>query len=99
MRLSDSIQALCNFDAMVAEAHKRTSKRDKERSVVKDLSYYEEDFLDDEDELGFQRIERRPSRHSSKQPRIKKDNFRKQKQAKQKERKVIEQNSQIFDEE
>ena len=99
MRLFDSIQALHNFDVLAREAHIRASVKDKERLLVKDLSYYEEDFLDDEDELGFQRIERRPSRHSTKQPRVKKDNFRKQKQAKQKEHKLIEQNSQIFNEE
>lgn len=57
---------------------------------MKDASYYEEDFLDDEDDVSFSKINHNAGRHSFKNPRIKKDNFRKQKQAKQKERQYVE---------
>ncbi len=62
-----------------------------------DSSFYEEDYLDDEESVGFKKIKsHKPKRNYSKMAK-EKDSLRKKKQARQKEKELYKEQSSEFE--
>ncbi len=84
IRLSDSLEVLHNFDTLVQQAHKLSEKG----IIMKyDPSFYEEDYLDDEDEVSFQKISHKPPKRRQHD----KQNIRSRQKEKQKARERTQQ--------